>query len=818
MGEVYRADDLTLGQGVALKFLPDPATHDAPLLERFRNEVRIARRVSHPNVCRVYDVGEVDGQSFFTMEYIDGEDLASLLRRIGRLPHDKAVEIARQLCAGLATAHAKGVLHRDLKPANIMLDGRGQVVITDFGLAGIADDIRGAEVRSGTPAYMSPEQLAGKEVSTRSDIYALGLVLYEIFTGKRALADKSRTTLRDFDDRTPSRPSSVVKDLDPIVEKVILQCLEIDPCHRPPNALAVAAALPGGDPLAAALAAGETPSPQMVAAAGETEGIASRIAMTCFAAILIGMVLIIYIALHVNALELMPPPMSPEVLTVKAQEILRSIGYTDRPIDRAGQFYFDDDFTNYVATHDRPKPNWQKVLNEQPQILVYAYRQSPVYLAPVGYQGTSITPGVVQFDDPPAIQSEMINMILDSQGHLTLFQAMPKEFDPNPPPEQTVQWKPLFEAAGIDPAQLQSAQPQWVELAAFDTRAAWTGTWPASGRPLRVEAAAFHGKPVFFSVMGPWTTPVRMQYSSTTAGQHTADILNLVVLVLLLSSAIWIARRNYKRGSSDPHGARQLAVFVFLTELAIWLCRNHFTPTGGTLGRLVLAISTGLFISGAILVLYLALEPYVRRRWPQAIVSWSRLMTGSIRDPLVGRDTLWGVLLGVVWTLMIGVGLLVLKRLGDTPDTPSTTLLVGGRQVVGIWLLNVVQAIVATLEFFFVLFLLRLVLRNKWLAAAGFVAIWASMNTLRGHHPEVMAWVWIGVFSVAAFAVTRFGLITLLVAIFTANVLLGLPYTLDFSLWYADSASFVLLSFVAIAAWGFYQSLGGRPLWQLETD
>ena len=191
MGEVYRADDLTLGQAVALKFLPDEAARDEGLLDRFRNEVRIARRVSHPNVCRVYDVGDVDGQTFFTMEYVDGEDLASLLRRIGRLPPDKALDIARQLCAGLAAAHTKGVLHRDLKPANIMLDGRGQVVITDFGLAGLADNIRGNEIRSGTPAYMAPEQLAGKEVSPRSDIYALGLVLYEVFTGKRAFAEKT---------------------------------------------------------------------------------------------------------------------------------------------------------------------------------------------------------------------------------------------------------------------------------------------------------------------------------------------------------------------------------------------------------------------------------------------------------------------------------------------------------------------------------------------------------------------------------------------------------------------------------------------------
>src|SRR6202161_168109 len=211
MGEVYRADDLTLGQPVALKFLPDEAARDQALLERFKNEVRIARRVSHPNVCRVYDVGDVEGHTFFTMEYVDGEDLASLLRRIGRLPEDKALDIARQLCAGLAAAHTKGVLHRDLKPANIMLDGRGQVVITDFGLAGIADQIVGNEIRSGTPAYMAPEQLAGKEVSTRSDIYSLGLVLYEVFTGKRAFAETSADKRRASGDSSLSRPSSVVK-------------------------------------------------------------------------------------------------------------------------------------------------------------------------------------------------------------------------------------------------------------------------------------------------------------------------------------------------------------------------------------------------------------------------------------------------------------------------------------------------------------------------------------------------------------------------------------------------------------------------------
>src|SRR5438552_1902406 len=186
MGEVYRAEDLKLSQIVAIKFLPQSLSQDAGALARFHSEVRVARHVSHPNVCRMFDIGDAEGITFLTMEYVDGEDLASLVRRIGRLSPDKATEIARQICAGLAAAHERGVIHRDLKPGNVMLDGAGKIRITDFGLAGIAATIQGAEVRAGTPAYMAPEQLAGREVSARSDIYSLGLLLYEILTGKRA--------------------------------------------------------------------------------------------------------------------------------------------------------------------------------------------------------------------------------------------------------------------------------------------------------------------------------------------------------------------------------------------------------------------------------------------------------------------------------------------------------------------------------------------------------------------------------------------------------------------------------------------------------
>ena len=818
MGEVYRADDLTLGQPVALKFLPEEAAENPGLLERFRGEVRISRKVSHPNVCRVYDVGEVDGQTFFTMEYVDGEDLASLLRRIGRLPNDKAIDIARQLCAGLAAAHAKGILHRDLKPANIMLDGRGQAVITDFGLASLTDQAQGAEVRSGTPAYMAPEQLAGKEVTERSDIYSLGLVLYEIFTGKRAFsADSLGDLLRSRSAGTVSRPSSFIKDMDPLVERVILHCLETDPALRPASALAVAAALPGGDPLAAALAAGETPSPQMVAAAGQTEGMKPKTALLCLAACVIGILATVVLIAQSNIFSSMSLDMPPDVLTQKARDIVTELGYNSKAVDTVADLDSDEDARRWLEQNEK-HPDWKKLLGQSPFILRFIFRQSPRYMVPLDLWG-NLTPGIVTATDPPPTLSGMINMLLDANGKLLYLQVMPPQKEEGVATAKAIDWKPLFAAAGLDLSQFQTATPEWVSLAASDERAAWTGKWPDSGWPLRVEAAAWHGKAVYFQLIGPWTLPTRMHASEISRGRKISQILALVLFFMIPVGAAVLARRQYRQGKGDRVGAGRLATFVFLAQIAIWLCSGHFVPSFDLEQVFILAVSTGLFTACLVWVLYMALEPYVRRLWPQTIISWTRLMSGRVRDPLVGRDVMFGVILGLTWVVIYEIRLIVgASRFGMFPQLFSKEYLMGGRSTLGALLTQIPGAIQGTLVFFIILIALRSLLRHPWAGAAGFVLIFTTLKSLGSSHPLMEMTNGVLIYGIAAFALVRFGLITLAVAVFVANVMLNVPVTFDFSRWYASSAMTVPLGVLVLGIWGFYTALGGQKLFKEQPD
>ena len=819
MGEVYRAHDLTLGQEVALKFLPEAMAQNPAALARFYNEVRIARQVSHSNVCRVYDLGEVDGQPYLSMEYVDGEDLGSLLRRIGRLPSDKAVEISRQLCAGLAAAHAKGVLHRDLKPANIMLNGRGQVVITDFGLAALAADIPGEEIRNGTPAYMAPEQLAGKEVTVLSDIYSLGLVLYEIFTGRRAFEASTLAELvRLHTETSPLSPSTLVKDLEPAVETAILRCLDPEPSHRPPSALAVAARLPGGDPLAAALAAGETPSPQMVAASGETAALPWKIAVSSLGAALAALVIFVILGASSSLIEKAQVDKSDEVLADKTHELIQSLGYTTPPADSAYGFTSDDDFLHAVEKSDKPFPHWDEIARSRPSPIAFWYRQSPDTLEADDFRDQTLIPGIVQENDPKPYTSGMINVRLDPQGRLVYLEALPPQKQDSAAPPHPPDWSMLFAAAGLDMSKFQSATPLWTSLADSDVRQAWTGQWPGfNHRPLRVEAAAWQGRPVFFSLIGPWTHADRMPTSAPGASQVILRILLIVAVLMPIFTAAFMARWNFVHGKGDRKGAMRLAILVFALHMALWIFETHAASFGSFVILLFISIATALLWGGAVWVLYLAIEPYVRRYWPQALISWTRALAGRWRDPLVGRDVLYGVILGLVFCDLYGLRYHLEARFGAAPADLSTNYLASARLAIGAWFANLPDSIGSTLFLFMLLFLWRRWLRKPWLGAAAFVIVFTAVKAVPADYPALEWPIQMVLYTVLAVGAMRYGLVALAVALFTADMALNVPVTLNTSIWYFTPATLAMASVAGLAVWGFYTALAGQAPWKAQN-
>ena len=774
MGEVYRAIDLKLNHPVALKFLPEATVRNPRLLDRFHGEVRIARQVSHPNVCRVYDLGEIEGSPYISMEYVDGDDLGVLLRRIGRLPGDKALEIARKLCAGLAAAHAKGVLHRDLKPANIMIDGHGQLIIMDFGLAALADEIEGAEIRNGTPAYMAPEQIAGKEVTERSDIYSLGLVLYEMFTGKRAFETRDRSTV-------PSA-ASVIKDIDPEVERLIARCLDPDPARRPQTALSVARALPGGDPLAEALAAGETPSPEMVAASDDTGALSVRQAVVCMGVVVAGLIASLAIG---GPLRLIPFPDSPEILMRQGREIATRLGYTNPPADESGTFYRNEEYRLWAERNLKIKDYREQVGLGQPPLIGFSYRGSPGYMSPRGYNG------IVSDDDPPLTTSGMVWMDLDPQGRLIRFLGVPPQVDDMDAaagsPALPMQWNKLFDAAGLDPARWTTTPSKEIPPFSFDERKAWTGTFPHSPTmPMRIEAAAFRGRPVSFDLVGPWWRPERTQSGApVTASERSVAWLFNSLVMIALSTALWLAVKNVRAGRGDSRGALRFAAAGLLSEALAMVVAAHHVAGPKELDTLSTELAWALFLAAMSWVFYTALEPWLRRRWPQSLISWARFLAGQLRDPLVSGHILAGVAIGVCVALIeVGADSAGWRSQGLAAIRPTLPATLDGSGAVALLLSMVIEPAAFVMGLTVLVLLFRLVVRNVWVASAIPVVLIGWAIFVQGSGPAVAVAVATEM-GVCLLVLIRYGMLPAILTHLTPDLLSSAPITSDFSAWYA---------------------------------
>jgi serine/threonine-protein kinase len=785
MGEVYRAEDTKLGQLVALKFLPARLARDPVLLDRLHDEVRHGRTIAHPNVCRIYDIAEWDTTHFVAMEYVDGEDLARLLRRIGRLASDKAVDIARGIAAGLMAAHAKGILHRDLKPANIMVDARGDARIMDFGLALVAGEHDGTI--SGTPAYMAPEQFDAQPATVQSDLYALGLVMYELFTGRRVHDARSLPErVRDLDSAIIT-PSELVRDIDPVVERVILRCLNPDPALRPRSAREVILALPGGDPLAAALAAGETPSPRVVAAAAVEGSIAPVVAWSMLATALIALALVIAGRYAFGLNHYLSLDLSPAVLKERSTSMLDTLGVPRYPYAQS-IYDLNGSLLSWIAGHDRSAHRWERVRGG-PALVAFAYLESARPQSPGSDNGSGLDEGTTRIDT-------------DTRGRLVALSVVPLS-DVKP---RAVDWHPLLAAAGIDSKSLTPGAPQLIPSTPTDTLVAWSGRHPDDGTPVRIEAGAWRGMPVFFRITGAWERSSFAQLAfSSVRMQGFATALFLVVIV----SGLLLAWRNMRLRRGDRAGALRVAGVMFALELTSSLLGADHQPSAlHEVDVLQRAVADALLAGFVVFMLYLALEPIVRRRWPTQLIASSRLLAGNTRDPLVGRDVLIGLVVGLFHPMIIFGWTAIGYARGEALPPPTfghLMPLLGLRHGVGYVAGALSSGALQGFIIIVLLVLLSLLLRRHVLAGIALgsvymVGYYFATNTV---HP-----IFALLAAMFAFTAVRYGLLAVAVAQATFHCIYHYPLFAGQS-W----SSIQLLPIVLVIAamiWAFRVSLGGR--------
>jgi serine/threonine protein kinase len=802
MGEVYRATDMTLGQSVALKFLHALSSSDPRFLERFHSEVRIARQVSHPNVCRVYDIGEAEGLPFISMEYVDGEDLASLLRRIGRLPSDKAIEISRKACAGLAAAHAKGVIHRDLKPHNIMLDRHGEVLICDFGLAAVASELNAAEIRQGTPAYMAPEQIKGTEVTHSSDIYSLGLVLYELFTGKRAYSAPNINEMLNLQEAMSlTSMSSHANDIDPAVENIIRRCLDPMPGNRPMSALGVAAALPGGDPLAAALAAGQTPSPELVAAS-QSAGLAKSYSIPLLGFVLIFLLAFPYLKGHVETLSYVPIEMPQAALMVKARETAAAFGYPAKPADWYDGFEHREGLERWLE--ERKDRDWRKLFSQESP-LSYVYRQSPKPLA-------EDTDGSVNWSRPALETPNMVRLYLDSSGRLRLFEAVPprqedaavQNFDENR----------LFAAIGFDRSKFSAAEFYRTPLTPFDQRVALKGAHPElAGAEVTVQYATFKGRLTSLYFKQAWTPPISDAPKPWSTGQVIQACVTVGSLLTFLFFSASLARKNWLANRADRQGALRLCLIHIAANFVAWMLGAHYVPDARMLNFATYALADALLQGYILWQLYLALEPTLRSRWPQAIITWNRALAGRVWDTQVGAHILMGVAMGIIITIgFLSKDWFNFERAGLLSG--ATIRNASARSWLAVHILSADKAILVGFLIFFVLLGLKVLLRREIPAMIAAALLLCATNgdlyTTSNLSFDLPLYFLVSL--AITVGLVRFGLLTTLVAVFTTNTLGNQSVATDLNAWFMPYALATLLLLSGIAVFAFWRSLGDQSI------
>jgi len=449
----------------------------------------------------------------------------------------------------------------------------------------------------------------------------------------------------------------------------------------------------------------------------------------------------------------------------------------------------------------------------RPASIVFWYRQSPRLLR--AQQFFSSVDGAVTTFDPPMDVSGMILVVLDMQGRLLHLESVTPQNDAALPQSVPPDWSPLFAAAGLQQAAYRTVQSEWTPLAWGDARAAWLGT--VSGNPEiaeRIEAAADHSRPIYFDVIYPWTKADRSVPFTQTVREKLSTAILLTLFVSLVIAGVFVMRRNLRLQRSDTRGALRVSGTVILAFLGIRLLSGHHVPSIDEFDSILIGLAWALLGTSLIAMLYLALEPYVRRRDPHTLISWSRLLAGQWRDPLVCRDLLLGAAYGVLLTVFEQSDNVLLPLFGKLPPMPSglqPSSLLGVRQAFGSLVFYILFFLLYSLLIFFLLFLLRLILRKDWIASLVVVLVGAITNT-SGEYPLATfvfaAVIWLSIIVI----LKKFGLLALTVGFVVQNVLVVFPTTSHLSRWYASAGLAGIVAIALVAAYGLYTALAGQPL------
>jgi serine/threonine-protein kinase len=414
----------------------------------------------------------------------------------------------------------------------------------------------------------------------------------------------------------------------------------------------------------------------------------------------------------------------------------------------------------------------------------------------------------------------MANVSLDSRGRLLAFEGVPPQtVAPQEPAPAHFDWSRLFAEAGLDPSSFRQVESVWVPPHPFDERVAWEGTYP--GQPeaatVRVEAAAFRGRPVYYQLIDPWNQPTRQAQTPQPAGVRILQAVIVVLFFVILCGAGLLARHNLHLGRGDRRGALRLAGFVLLTTMGSWLISTHHVPVlGDEFANFVMALASCSLLSGMLWLVYVALEPYVRRRWPGRIIAWNRLLAGDWRDPLVGRDVLLGAFFGCALMMLGYAQALAPGWMGLPPISPLPIYLGGlkGFQYVPSLLASqVLNSLLFSATLMFLLLLLTIVTRRERVAVALLGLILVPFFFGSG---SLLLDVSVGavVSAVTLFVLLRFGMLALVFMEFFLLFFSFYPVTTDFNAWYAGTAAFGAALGVALILYGLKTSLAGQPLFR----